>query len=204
MILLKDVVIVLRTNQTTTTLLDELKLASIAIKSLDSKDYDANYRVFIESKITKDTTSAKIVIDGITTLHTDNVDIKTYMFHKDKRLPLECNVCKSNSTPLLPLFLADKPTILIHVHDKLYTHSQSLTSIIDHCFAFLSTFKFSPLKTTTPIRQVIVSLTDKSTCYINFYQSFIKIVVDGQLFYDGRANTRWNEVPEKFTCVKCS
>lgn len=198
MILFKDIVIVLRTNQTKTTILDELKLASIATSTINSKNYEPNHRIFIESKTTKETNSAKIVIDGIITVYTDNVDMKTFTCFEDKRLPLQCNVCKLlTPIPLPPLFLASKPTILIHVIDKSKWPKQHLGSKLDHCFSFLATYKFSTLKKTTPIKQVIISLK------YNSLQSLIKIVIDGQIFYDGSALTRWNEVPERYTCTAC-
>ena len=80
MITYTDVVIVIKTNNTSTTILNELKLACRAAHSLDKQDIKVNHRIYIESNVIDKT--IKLVIDGIQIFTRKIDELPKFQFYK--------------------------------------------------------------------------------------------------------------------------
>ena len=209
MITYTDVVILIRTNDPSTTILNELKLACRAAHSLDKQDIKVNHRIYIESNIIDKT--IKLVIDGIQ-IFTKKIDeLPKFQFYKDKKWPSICKVCKSKeSDEVIPILSAVKPVILVHVNTVSTNLKSGLPLTLDGCICALGRFEYSKLnklinnQTISPIKQLIY--LEKTQLLSGYIDCNNKIVVDGQTLFEGNEDVIYNHyfLPNRYICNQCA
>jgi hypothetical protein len=198
-------VIVLRTNNESTTICDELKRA---FDVFDNKyhpaelvNVTANYRVLYNANVIKDNdVEIKINVDGTTSVSSTNMFGGNSFHFKAKERANQCRNCHKPIKPRKILALpAYKPCILIHVKNKCETKKTSVRSHIEDCLNVLVTLKSTITLVQKPIRQVIVTkIVDKPMA-----SNKIKIVVDGQTIFDGLPVYQFFYHTENRRCSEC-
>ena len=176
MIFFKDAVIVLKTNKTSTTLVDEFKQAynatlnQITFKNIPMTNVD--HRILYE---TIDTANTNITVDGITSFYSEN---NWHKHSQQKQVPDFCTLYDTSNQPFLQ---ADKPVIVIHVKQDKNSRvpNTNLNDLLHLCLSILVRLGHETIHV-TPIKQVIITVYVYSLDYKKF-----KIVVDGQTIYDG-------------------
>lgn len=209
MITYTDVVIVIKSNNTSTTILNELKLACRAARSIGKQDIKVNHRIFIESNVHDNT--IKLIIDGNQIFIKKIDDLPQFQFFKDKKCSMRCKVCRAKeSDEVIPILSADKPVILIHVNTVSTNLSNGLPLTLDVCICTLGRFEYSKLnklinnQTIPPIKQLIY--LDKTQLFNGYTDCNSKIVVDGQTLFEGNEDVIYshNFLPNRYICNQCA
>ncbi len=184
MLLLESAVVVIRTNKTDTTIVDELKRAYDAVLNHQLNDklpeIQVGHRLLYNSEVvSNDSEKISIFVDGITCIETDNAFGGTSKHYETRLSSRVCGECDkpNHMTNILPL-PANQPTIIIHVINK----AKLTTSLADELKECLNVLVFlKQQQTLKPIQQLIIT----KTIVPGILPSTIKVVGDGQMFYNG-------------------
>ncbi len=204
MIFFKDVVIVLKTNKTSTTIIDECKRAYDAILNLmENKSLPkiaADHRIVYESSITdNDNAKISLIVDGKHLFASEKSWGGASKHYENSKLPDYCKFCDTYpSTQRPPYLVAEKPVIIIHVKHFSPDWNNWFCDILDDSLRALATLRYTTI-TKTPIKQMIVTIDQRSDSLNHFF----KIVAEGQIVYNGQKEERYFERIEEVICDYC-
>lgn len=208
MLRFKDMVIVLKTNKTQTSIIDELKRAyDASLNLMENKglpEIVADHRILYESLITdNDNAKVSIIIDGTTLLESENSWGGTSKYYENSKLPDYCKFCDTYpSTQRPPYLVAEKPIIVIHVKHLSTDWNTCFCDILDYSLRTLAKLRYVPI-TSTPIKQMIITIDQRIGKTAGELNHIYKIVADGQVIYNGRIQERYFENTEEVICDYC-
>ena len=202
MLLLQSAVVVIRTNKTDTTIVDELKRAYDAVLNHLNNDklpeIEVEHRLLYNSEVMSNgSEKISVFVDGTTCLETEDAFGGTSNHYQTRLSSRVCEECDkpNRMTNILPI-PANQPSIIIHVINKANL-ATCLSDELEECLNVLVCLKQQP--TRTPIKQLIIT----KTIITGIIPSTIKVVGDGQTFYNGLQIWDKFYFQERSLCANC-